>query len=116
MFSGDGLLHLCAALLDASSAWPTLSPEPYLPQLRELLGERFPQAIARGVTLAAPVVGLLLAVELGVGVMNRLMSELNAFTLSMALRGLIAALALHAAAPSLMQAIAVLAAHALARP
>jgi len=115
MFSGDGLLHLCSALLDASAAWPTPSG-PHLPQLRALVLERFPQAMASGITLAAPIISLLLIIELGVGAMNRLMPELNAFTLSMALRGLLVALALHAAIPSLMHAIAVLARSTLGMP
>lgn len=116
IFSPDGLAILCDALLDTSRLWMAVPDRPFLPQLRELALTHFPQALARGATLAAPVVALLLAIEVGIGTMNRLMPQLNAFSLSMALRALVAALALHAAAPTLMRAIAALPAQLLARP
>lgn len=115
VFGTDGLPLLCAAVLEASAAWPSAPTAPLLPLLHEAVLERFPRALAQGAALAAPVVALLMAVELGVGTMNRVMSQLNAFALSMALRGLTVALALHALAPALMQAIAALATEAMTR-
>lgn len=116
IFSQEGLPILCAALLDTSRLWAAVPEQPFLPPLRELALTHFPQALARGATLAAPVVALLVAIEVGIGTMNRLMPQLNAFALSMALRALVAALALHAATPTLMRAIAALPGRLLAPP
>lgn len=116
IFSQEGLSVLCATLLDTSRLWAGVPDQPFLPLLRDLALTHFPQALAHGVTLAAPVVALLVAIEVGIGTMNRLMPQLNAFALSMALRALVAALALHAAAPALMRAIAALSGRLLAPP
>lgn len=108
MFSGEGLRQLCSALLDASAAWPAVEPSAIPVQLRQLALETFPRALARGIAWAMPIVGVLLVIELGTGVMNRLMPQLNAFPLSLAGRALVVALALHAALPTLLHAVALL--------
>lgn len=108
LLSGDGLRNLCSTLLEASAAWPTAQGAAAW-DWRGLAETAFPRAVARGAAWAAPLVGVLLAVELGVGAMNRVMPQLGAFPIGLALKALALLLALHVALPTLLQLMAALA-------
>ncbi len=90
--------------------------QPFLPPLRGTGADAFSARTGARRHLAAPVVALLLAIEVGIGTMNRLMPQLNAFALSMALRALVAATRPACSCPALMHAIATLAVRLLAPP
>jgi type III secretion protein T len=88
--SAGGLLSMLGALMDSYRIWPVMSffPEP------GLVLEQF--AIRQGdtlfmwiVKLAAPVVFILLLVEIGMGLASRVTPQLNVFVFSQPLKSLL---------------------------
>jgi type III secretion protein T len=90
-----GLLAMIGALLDSYRLWPVAS---FLPSVGDVLREF---AIRQGdtlfswiVKLAAPVIFVLLLVEIGMGLVGRAAPQLNVFTVMQPLKSLLATLML----------------------
>jgi type III secretion protein T len=96
LFAAFGGLHLFVDLLLSSfQVWPVLAPLPDLPAAGRLLFvQRFDELMRLMLILAAPALTLLTLIEIGLGFVNRYASQLNVMTLSMALKGWIAAFVL----------------------
>lgn len=93
--STGGLLALFGALLDSFRLWPVAMP---LPRLTDLLQEF---ALRQGdtlfqwtVKLAAPVIFVLVLVEVGMGLIGRIAPQLNIFVFAQPLKQLLATLML----------------------
>jgi type III secretion protein T len=89
--SAGGLLAMLGVVVDSYRLWPVAS---FFPNLGVVL-EQF--AIRQGdtlflwiVKLAAPVIFVLLLVELGIGLISRVAPQLNVFVFSQPLKSLLA--------------------------
>ncbi|NRF69409.1 type III secretion system export apparatus subunit SctT [Aquincola sp. S2] len=93
--SAGGLLGLIGALFESYQLWPVAS---YFPDARAVLqafAVREGDAILAWITkLAAPVIFVLVLVDLGVGLVGRVAPQLNVFVVAQPLKGLLAILVL----------------------
>jgi type III secretion protein T len=90
LFVTLGGLHIFLQLLyDSLILWP---PESFFPQLTPALKDYFIHSsgsvLEFATRLAAPVIGALLIVELGVGLINRIAPQLNSFYFAMPVKAI----------------------------
>ena len=97
MFVGYGGLHVFLQLLyESLSMWP---PESFMPEIggaavRNFAIDASGSLLEIATRLAAPVIGVLLIVELGIGLINRAAKQLNTFFFSMPIKAVTAVLVL----------------------
>jgi type III secretion protein T len=96
LFAAFGGLQLFIDLvLSSFRVWPALDPLPDLNALGSLfIIARFDELMRLTLLLAAPALCILTLLEVGAGFINRYAPQLNVFTLSMAIKGWLAALIL----------------------
>jgi type III secretion protein T len=88
-----GLPVLASLLYESFSLWPMNSFTPSLgPGYQALAVGGFQSLAAWTVSLAAPILIVLVVIELGIGLINRVASELNAFYFAMPIKAVTAAL------------------------
>jgi type III secretion protein T len=93
--SAGGLLGLVGALFDSYRLWPVASYFPDVGAVLQAFAIREGDAILAWITkLAAPVIFVLVLVDLGVGLVGRAAPQLNVFTVAQPLKGLLAILVL----------------------
>ena len=97
MFIGYGGLHVFMQLLyESLLRWP---PESFMPHISGTAVRNFAidtsgSLLEIATRLAAPVIGVLLIVELGIGLINRAANQLNTFFFSMPIKAVTAVLVL----------------------
>jgi type III secretion protein T len=90
--AGGGLQVLASLLFESLHLWPVASFYPSALRLADLAGgsvKSFTELIVR---LAAPVVMLLALIDIGFGLVNRIVPQLNVFFFTMPIKGVLAAL------------------------
>jgi len=79
-FTGTGLQATYGFFADAWALWPPGAPRPdTLRVMRALAEERLALSIAEGVKLATPLIGLMLLVDISLGLMSRYAKRINPF-------------------------------------
>jgi type III secretion protein T len=94
MFLGcGGLLVMLGTLYQSYIEWPITSAyPPSLNGVPEWSTSQIQQLMVMSVSFAAPAIAVLLAVDIGLGLVNRVAPQLNVFTLAMPVKGIAAAL------------------------
>ena len=91
--SAGGMLALLGAVVDSYRLWPVGELLPNLPDVIEAFAIRQGDTLFNWIVkLAAPVILVLLLVELGAGLLQRVAPQLNVFQSTQSLKGLLAAL------------------------
>ncbi len=97
LFIGYGGLHVFMQLLyESLVAWPPASFMPHISgtALRDFAIDTSGSLLEIATRIAAPVLGVLLIVELGIGLINRAASQLDTFYFSMPIKAVTAVLVL----------------------
>lgn len=90
-----GLLALMQVFYESLRVWPAKSALPFSPQEAWTLARTSSASmLTMALSVALPLVVLLLVVELGLGLLNRSLPQLNAFSLSMPIKIIVAMLML----------------------
>lgn len=90
-----GLQVFLQLLYESLSLWPVSTFMPSLgPLFRDLAIQSSSTLLSLATRLGAPVIGVLLVVELGVGLLNKLAPQINTYFFAMPLKGLAATLML----------------------
>ena len=89
-----GLQVLASLLFESFRLWPIQSLYPSTDQLASLAGSSVQSLAELVVQLAAPAVLLLALVDIGFGLLNRVVPQLNVFFFTMPIKGALAALML----------------------
>jgi type III secretion protein T len=92
LVSTGGLQVLAALLFESFRLWPMQSFYPSTQQLASLAGSSVQSFAELVVQLAAPAVLLLALVDVGFGLLNRVVPQLNVFFFTMPIKGALAAL------------------------
>ena len=87
-----GLQVLASLLFESFRLWPIQSLYPSSQQLADFAGSQVQSFAELVVQLAAPAVLLLALVDVGFGLLNRVVPQLNVFFFSMPIKGALAAL------------------------
>jgi type III secretion protein T len=91
VLAGGGLLTILGIIFDSYLIWPVLEG---LPRLGESMGDsvaaRADSLFSTTVRFAAPIVVLLVLVELSVGLLNRMADGLDVYTLAMPIKSIVA--------------------------
>ena len=91
VLAGGGLLTILDIVFQSYQVWPVLET---LPRLGESMGDsvavRADTLFAMTVRFVAPIVVLLLLVEIGLGLLNRMADHLDVYTLAMPIKSLLA--------------------------
>src|SRR6185312_4854738 len=87
-----GLQVLASLLFESFRLWPLQSLFPSTQQLATVAGSSVQSFAELVVRLAAPVVLLLALVDIGFGLLNRVVPQLNVFFFSMPIKGALATL------------------------
>jgi type III secretion protein T len=89
--ASGGFLTLLALIFDSYRVWPIFS---FFPDVNAALASFFireaDSLMLQTVKLAAPVILVLVVVELGIGLVNRFAPQLNVFSLAMPIKGALA--------------------------
>ncbi|MBV7256967.1 type III secretion system export apparatus subunit SctT [Pacificimonas sp. WHA3] len=93
--AAGGFMLLIGTLLESYAIWPIteIMPDFRVATVR-LFESEFQRLLTIAVLVAAPVLTILLALDFALGLVNRYAQQLNVFSLSMALKGLLATLVL----------------------
>jgi type III secretion protein T len=106
VYTEEGLRLLVDGFLLSWKLWPMGEPLPeLLPTLRQLAMVDVLGSLEVGVRWASPLLGLLLLVELGVGLMNRIAPQLNSFGISTPVKALLGSIGMCLALPYLAREI-----------
>ncbi len=93
--ASGGMIALIDLLVQSYSIWPVEKPLPLMrPQVVEFVVQQTALIIERTLLLAAPVIVVLLLLDLGLGIVNRFVPTIDAFTLAMPIKSLAAILML----------------------
>jgi type III secretion protein T len=91
MFAGGGLLTILDLLFESYRLWPVLDMGPSLGKAFEAtVAARADTLFSLTVRYAAPVVMLLVLIELGLGLINRFSQNFDAYTMAMPIKSLVA--------------------------
>jgi len=90
--AGGGLQVLASLLFESFHLWPVTSFYPSTARLADLAGSSVRSLAELAVRLVAPVVLLLALIDLGFGLVGRVVPQLNVFFFTMPLKGALAAL------------------------
>jgi type III secretion protein T len=92
--SYGGLMVMLGCLYRSYIEWPITSfYPPSLDHFESWSIDRLKALLASTASLATPVIGVLLVVEMGIGLVNRAVPQLNVFTFSMPIKGAVAVVA-----------------------
>ena len=79
-FTGTGLRAVCGFFADAWVLWPPGAPRPDVMRvMQELAEKRLPLAMVEGVKLGMPLIAMMLAVDISLGLMSRYAKRINPF-------------------------------------
>jgi type III secretion protein T len=92
LVAAGGLQVLASLLFESFQLWPTLSFYPSTGQLGALASSSAQSFAELVVQLATPAILLLALIDLGFGLVNRVVPQLNVFFFSMPIKGTLAAL------------------------
>ncbi len=114
-FTGNGLVAMCGFFTDAWALWPpgTLRHDSWIRLAQTLAETRLAWALMQGLHLAAPLLGLMLIVDISMGLASRHARRLNPFATARALKIMILPLAAVASVPALFAGLARVAATTL---
>jgi len=103
-FTGHGLVSVYGFFVDAWSLWPPGGVAPgALVRLTHMLAETsLPAALMQGLRLAAPLLGLLLIVDISMGLTARHARRLNPFATARSVKAMILPLAAMLCVPALL--------------
>jgi len=94
-FTGPGLRAVYGFFADAWALWPPGAPRPDTPRvMQELAAQRLALAFAEGARLAMPLIGLMLLVDIALGLMSRYVRRLNPFMTAPAVKGIVLSFAI----------------------
>ena len=104
-FTGHGLVLVCGFFVDAWSIWPPGgTPHGGFARLFQTLAEtRLPSAFFDGLQLAAPLLGLLLLVDVSLGLASRYARRLNPFSVARTVKAMVLSFAAMACVPALLE-------------
>lgn len=94
VFTGTGLSAVCGFFADAWAIWPPGMPPHGIERIVQLFAEqRVTQSMHDGVLLAMPLIGLMLLVDVSLGLMSRHAKRLNPFTTARAVKVMVLSIA-----------------------
>lgn len=103
-FTGKGLEAVYGFFADAWVLWPPGAPRPdYLRVMRELAEQRLAQSIVEGARIAMPLVGLMLLVDVSLGLVSRYAKRLNPFTTARAVKAIVLSFVIVSCVPLLFE-------------
>jgi len=103
-FTGAGLRAVCGFFADAWLLWPPGAPRPdYLRVARELAADRLALSFVEGVRLAMPLIGLLLIVDVSVGLTSRYAKRINPFMTAPAVKAIVLSFTMPFCVPLLIE-------------
>ncbi|MBN3754983.1 flagellar biosynthetic protein FliR [Paraburkholderia sp. Tr-20389] len=103
-FTGKGLEAVYGFFADAWLLWPPGAPRPdFMRVMRDLSEQRLALSIAEGVKIAMPLVGLMLLVDIALGLMSRYAKRLNPFTTARNVKAIVLCLTIVSCVPVLFE-------------
>ncbi|MEX3931631.1 EscT/YscT/HrcT family type III secretion system export apparatus protein [Paraburkholderia phymatum] len=89
-FTGTGLRAVYGFFADAWALWPAGALRPdYMRVMRELAEQRLALSITDGVQFAMPLIGLMLLVDVSLGLMSRYAKRINPFTTARTVKAIV---------------------------
>ncbi|ALL66364.1 Flagellar biosynthesis protein FliR [Paraburkholderia caribensis MBA4] len=89
-FTGTGLQAVYAFFADSWAVWPPGAQRPdYIRVMHELADERLPLSLAEGAQMGMPLVGLMLLVDVSLGLMSRYAKRINPFTTARTVKAIV---------------------------
>jgi type III secretory pathway component EscT len=99
-FTGPGLQFVCGYFADAWAICPPGTAHVNLTQVfRQISVDHFAGAFAEGIRLAMPLIGLMLMVDISLGVMSRHVKRLNPFTTARTVKAMVISFAAMSCVP-----------------
>ncbi|SAK61931.1 type III secretion-associated protein [Caballeronia pedi] len=113
-FTGDGLVRLCGVFIDGWALWAPGGSHPDLGRLTGMLAEaRLAPVLAQGLQLAAPLLVLMLLVDMSVGLASRHAKRLNPFATARTVKVMALSVAAMLCVPDILKRLARIAAASL---
>lgn len=103
-FTGTGLADVYGFFADAWVLWPPGAPRPdHLRVMQELAGKRLALSFVEGVKLAMPLIGLMVLVEISMGLMSRYAKRINPFMTAPAVKAMVLSFAIVFCVPVILE-------------
>lgn len=102
-FTGRGLEAVYGFFADTWALWPpgALRPD-FMRVMRELAEQRLALSIAEGVQIAMPLIGMMLLVDISLGLMSRYAKRMNPFTTARNVKAIVLSLTIVPCVPVLL--------------
>ncbi|WP_168790493.1 EscT/YscT/HrcT family type III secretion system export apparatus protein [Paraburkholderia aromaticivorans] len=103
-FTGKGLQAVYGFFADAWVLWPPGAPRPdHMRVMRELAEQRLPLSMVEGARIAMPLIGMMLLVDISMGLMSRYAKRLNPFTTARTVKAIVLSFTIVACVPVLIE-------------
>ena len=103
-FTGTGLQAVYGFFADSWALWPPGARSPnYMQVVHDLADRRLAQAFAEGAQIAMPLIGLMLLVDVSLGLMSRYAKRINPFTTARTVKAIVLSLAIIFCVPILFK-------------
>ncbi|CAB3756829.1 EscT/YscT/HrcT family type III secretion system export apparatus protein [Paraburkholderia solisilvae] len=108
-FTGAGLRFVCGFFADAWAICPPGASRVNLEQLfQQISAARVAASFAEGVRLAMPLIGLMMMVDLSLGLMSRHVKRLNPFTTARTVKAMVISFAAMSCVPVFVERLAII--------